>query len=466
MTKPTILLVDDDPSLRTVTKYHLQSAGYEVRLAVDGQEALELYKAEAPDLTITDVQMPKVNGMQLLAEVRRLDPQALVIVITAYGSIENAVEAMKQGAYDYLTKPFSRDALLPVVKRAMEYKALRHDNLHLRQELIDKYRFENIIGGSQKMQKLFADITRISQTDSTVLIEGESGTGKELVARAIHYHSPRKGSRFVAVNCPGIPESLLESELFGHVKGSFTGALANKPGKFELADGGTIFLDEIADMEPGLQAKLLRVLQEREVDKVGGTSPVKVDVRVIAATNKNLREQVDKGKFRPDLYYRIGVVPLKLPPLRERIEDIPLLVEHFLQKYKSPECKVEQPVYRMFQAYPWPGNVRELENVIEQALVLGAQRNLITAADLPEHIRQAETESPQICLDIPPQGLVLEDLEKELVAQALRKTGGNQTKAATLLGISRQSLIYRMEKFGLKPYTDSPSDIKLSGGNT
>lgn len=452
MSAKRILLVDDDPSLCRVTQFQLTQAGYEVVTANRGDEGLRKFKEECPDLVITDLKMPGLDGVELLTEVKRIAPQSLVIVITAHGSIETAITAMKRGAHDYLRKPFEKDELLVVVEKALNYQGLVESNLHLQEELLQRYRFDNIVGASAAMEKVFNIIRRVSQTDSTVMLQGESGTGKELIARAIHYSSPRQKKPFVAVNCPAIPEHLMESELFGHVKGSFTGALTDRAGKFETANGGTIFLDEIADMRLDLQSKLLRVLQEQEIDKVGGKGPVKIDVRVVAATNKDLKQCVDDGKFREDLYYRLSVVPIRLPALRERKEDIPLLVQHFLRDLGAPQIKVDPEVYRALQAYSFPGNVRELHNVVEQTYVLRQREDRLTLDDLPDLIRSVNGTlgDGKLRLEIPPEGINLEEVEKELIGLALKKAEGNQNKAAQLLGITRQTLIYRMEKYGFK----------------
>ena len=450
MSPSRILLVDDDASLCRVTQFQLEESGYEVITASCGEDGLKFHKEQNPDLIITDLKMPGMDGLELLTEIKRLTPHALVIVITAHGSIDTAVNAMKCGAYDYLCKPFERDELLAVIAKALEYQGLVRENAHLHAELLGRYRFDEIIGGSAAMEKVFQIVGRVSRTDSTVLLQGESGTGKELIARAIHYTSPRQKKPFIPVNCPAIPEQLMESELFGHVKGAFTGALGERAGKFELADGGTVFLDEIADMRLDLQSKLLRVLQEKEIEKVGGQKPVRIDVRVIAATNKDLQRLVDEQKFRSDLYYRLSVVPLRLPSLRERLDDIPLLVQHFLQELDAPTVAVEPDVYDALKGFHWPGNVRELHNTIEQALVLRHSEDRITLDDVPEHIRHHDSMPSALDLKFPPGGIKLDDVEKQLIETAIHKSDGNQTQAAQLLGITRQTLIYRMEKHGLR----------------
>lgn len=445
-----ILLVDDDPSLSRVTQFQLQEAGYEVNTAANGKAGLQVFRESPPDLVITDIKMPEMDGLTFLSEIKRLAPHALAIVITAHGSIDTAIAAMKRGAYDYLCKPFERDELLVLVEKALEYQGLVRENIHLQEELLQRYKFENIVGGSEVMEHVFSTIRRLGRSDSTVLLEGESGTGKELIARAIHYSSPRQKKAFVAVNCPAIPEQLMESEFFGHVRGAFTGALNDRIGKFEQADGGTIFLDEIADMRLDLQSKLLRVLQEKEIIRIGSQKTIKINVRVIAATNKNLKHCVEKGEFREDLYYRLSVVPVRLPSLRERLDDIPLLVQHFLRELGGVNVEVEPEVYRVMQQYSWPGNIRELRNAVEQAFVLRQDESKLSVHDIPQHIRFQPAGRTSLLLDIPPEGIQLEEVEKSLIELALQKAGGNQTRAAQLLGITRQTLIYRLEKYNLK----------------
>jgi len=388
--------------------------------------------------------------MEVLAKVRQQDAHIPVIVITAYGTIESAVEAMKHGAFDYITKPVSRDELRLVLEKAVRMRRLEKENVELRAEVTDRYRFESIIGSSGKMKEVLDLAGRVAVSDASLLITGESGTGKELLARGVHFNSRRADGPFVAVNCAAIPDSLIESELFGHVRGAFTGAVKDKEGKFELADGGTLFLDEIADLRIDLQAKILRALQEREVDRVGGGTPRSVDVRVIAATNKDIERAVREGVFREDLYYRLNVITLFIPPLRDRKEDISLLVSHFLKKFnKDADVRFDPGALSVLTAYGWPGNVRELENVIERASVL-RRGALITKDDLPEKLKKERPGVEDIILNLPEQGISLEDLEKSLIIKALDKHKGNQTRAAEYLGITRPTLIYRMEKFGLK----------------
>ena len=450
MKKSSLLLIDDDDSLRRVMEFSLTEAGHTVQTAASGEDGLRLFEKGAFDAVITDITMPGMSGMVVLAKVHQRVPAIPVIVITAYGTIESAVEAMKQGAFDYITKPFNRDELRLTLGKALKMRRLEQENVELRAEVTDRYCFENIIGSSGKMKEVLDLAGRVAASDANVLITGESGTGKELLAKGVHFNSPRASGPFVAVNCAAIPEALIESELFGHVKGSFTGAIRDKEGKFELADGGTLFLDEIGDLRIDLQAKILRALQEREIDRVGGGKPVSVDVRVIAATNKDIERAVKEGIFREDLYYRLNVITLLIPPLRERKEDIPLLVSHFLKKFNTAgDIHMDAAALETLTAYGWPGNVRELENVIERASVL-RRGLLITREELPEKLKKEKTGVEDIILNLPEQGISLEELEKGLIIKALEKHKGNQTRAAEFLGITRPTLIYRMEKFRLK----------------
>lgn len=450
MKRPSILLIDDDDSLRRVVEFSLTEAGYAVQPAASGEEGMRLFEKGPFDAVITDITMPGMSGMDVLAAVRSHEGRVPVIIITAYGTIESAVEAMKQGAFDYVTKPFNRDELRLTVERALTMRRLERENSELRAEVTGKYRFENIIGTSETIREVLELAGRVAGSDTTILITGESGTGKELLAKGIHYNSPRLHGPFVAVNCAAIPEHLLESELFGHVRGAFTGAVRDKAGKFELADGGTLFLDEIGDLRIDLQAKLLRVLQDRQIDRVGGSRPVSVDVRVVAATNKDIEREVRNGAFREDLYYRLSVIPLHMPPLRERKDDIPLLINHFLRKFNpAQDITLDHESLSALTAYGWPGNVRELENVIERASVLKRGASL-TLSDLPDKIKKEKASVENIVLNLPDEGIRLEDLEKNLIIKALERNKGNQTRAAEYLGITRPTLIYRMEKYGIK----------------
>lgn len=419
--------------------------------ASSGEEGLRLLEEEEVELVITDIRMPGMDGMDVLRRVKELSPQVPVMIITAYGTVETAVEAMRIGAFDYITKPFNRAELKLKAKKALQIKELERENIRLKSELSDKFKFENIIGSSEKMQKLFEFIKRVSVTDATVLITGESGTGKELVAKAIHYNSLRGEKPFIVVNCSSIPKELLESELFGHLKGSFTGAIKDKPGKFQMAHKGTMFLDEIGDMELDLQAKILRAIQEREVEPVGGRNPIKVDVRIIAATNQDLDEAVRNGRFREDLYYRLNVIPIRLPPLRERKEDIPLLAQHFLQKYgRGKDIEFSREALELLSDYSWPGNVRELGNVCERLVILSTGK-VINEKDLPEKIREGICRADDLVLKLPDEGISLEELEKRVILKALERSDWNQTKAAEFLRIPRHVLLYRLEKFKIIP---------------
>ncbi|MBZ5639450.1 MAG: sigma-54 dependent transcriptional regulator [Acidobacteriia bacterium] len=447
-----VLLVDDDPSLRRVVEYQLGEAGYAVVGAETGEQAIETLRREPFDLLLTDVLMPGMDGITLVDRARMLRPDTAAIVITAHGDVATAVRAMQLGALDFLEKPFTRDRLLVSIRRALEFVGLRDENRRLRAAVQEHGGFESIVGTSSPLRRVMSDLALAADSDATVLLLGESGTGKELAAKAIHLRSRRKDGPFAVVNCAAIPEGLVESELFGHRRGSFTGATEDRRGKFETASGGTLFLDEVAELPLPVQPRLLRALQEGEVDKVGAPSPVRVDVRLVAATHADLEARVKEGAFREDLYYRLNVVPLLLPPLRERREDIPLLVEHFLLKHAKrhgrPIPKFEPEVLDRFDRYPWPGNVRELENVVERLLVLSREPS-VSEADLPEALLADLPTFGRVRLDIPPDGISLEEVEKGLLVESLRRSQGNQTRAARFLGISRQTLIYRLKKFGL-----------------
>jgi two-component system NtrC family response regulator len=448
--KSSILLIDDDDSLRRVMEFSLTEAGHTVRTAASGEDGLQLFDKDPFDAVITDITMPGMSGMDVLAKVHQRDAHIPVIVITAYGTIESAVEAMKKGAFDYITKPVSRDELRLTLEKAIRMRRLEKENVELRAEVTDRYRFDSIVGSSEKIREVLDLAGRVAVSDASLLITGETGTGKELLAKGVHFNSRRAEGPFIAVNCGAIPDALIESELFGHVRGAFTGAVKDKEGKFELADGGTLFLDEIGDLRIDLQAKILRALQEREVDRVGGGKPVSVDVRVIAATNKDIEQAVKEGAFREDLYYRLNVITLVIPPLRERKEDILLLASHFLKKFnKDADVRLDAGALSALTLYGWPGNVRELENVIERASVL-KRGALITRDELPEKLKKEKPGVEDIILNLPERGISLEDLEKSLIIKALDKHKGNQTRAAEYLGITRPTLIYRMEKFGLK----------------
>lgn len=441
-----ILVIDDEQSMVDVIGEMLHREDIKVYQTTSGSEALEIIGGKPLDAVICDIKMSPIDGMEVLRETKKINPQASFVMITAYGSIESAVECMRAGAYDYITKPFAMEELRLLVKRALEHQRLLKENLVLKEEVREKYHFDNIVGKSEAMQRIYEMMEKIAQTDSTVLIYGESGTGKELVAKALHYHSPRKGKLFVAINCGGLPEGLLESELFGHVKGAFTGAISDKMGLFQVADGGTIFLDEVSATSPTIQVKLLRVLQEKEIKRVGDTKDIQVNVRVLTATNKRLDEEVKKGGFREDLYYRLSVIPLELPRLRERKEDIPLLVRHFLEKYSGSEkenLKVITPeVMDAFLNYDWPGNVRELENVIERAVTLCEGDNILPK-DLPDKLLEGIGSAGK---PVVPANLkdVMKQKEKEYIQKILQQTGGDKKAAAKLLEIDLATLYRKL----------------------
>ena len=453
MMKTRILVVDDDESLRRVLQVQLEQEGYLVATAASAQQTLSMLGVRSYDLVISDLRMPGLSGLELLQHIRSQYPQTIIIILTAFGTVETAVDAMKSGAYDYLTKPVHPDELSLVIGRALEHLRLIEEVQTLRVSLNQKYGFENILGHSDALLQVLDTAARAARTSSTVLIRGETGTGKEMLARAIHFNSPRKDRPLITINCAAIPKELLESELFGHKKGAFTGAVADKKGKIEIADGGTLFLDEIGEMPPELQVKLLRLIQDGEIEKVGAELRNKIDVRVIAATHRDLQAMIEDGTFREDLYYRLAVIPLSLPPLRERLEDIPDLVHYFFrksqQKTERPELTMSPSLLPYFTHYRWPGNVRELENVVERMIVL-ARCNEITVQDLPEFLRHQPTGMEALEIDLPPQGISLEAIEKELILKALEKCDWNQTHAARYLDISRKTLIYRMERHGIR----------------
>ncbi|SNB44735.1 sigma-54 dependent transcriptional regulator [Geobacter sp. DSM 9736] len=447
---PQILIIDDDTSLRRVLEYNLQEEGYEVLTAADGEAGMALFDLHRPPLVITDLKMPGMNGFQLLAAVKERAPETLVIVITAFGAVETAVEAMKLGAYDYITKPFNRDELKLVVRKALQLKGLSDENQRLREELTDRADFRNIVGISRRMEQVFQVVRKVADSEATVLITGESGTGKELIARAVHSLSSRRKGPFIPINCAAIPRDLLESELFGHVKGAFTGAIRDKTGKFQMADGGTLFLDEVGELPLELQPKLLRALQERSVEPVGGHGEQKLDVRVVAATNMDMEKAIEEGTFREDLYYRLSVIPLHLPPLRERRDDIPVLVKHFATKHGAPQVTFSAEAMNAMQNYRWPGNVRELENSVERILIM-RNGDVINISEIPDKIREGRAERGGAkIVNLPEEGYSLEQLEREIVVEALERNGWNQTQAARFLRIPRHTLIYRMEKYNIQ----------------
>lgn len=446
--KAKILVIDDDTSLRRVLEYNLQEEGYEVKTAASGEEGLMRLEPFGPNIVITDMKMTGMDGMKVLKSVREQSPETLVIIITAFGSVDAAVEAMKAGAYDYITKPFNRDALRLTVKKALQFSGLAEENKRLKLVLSDRADFRTIIGSSKEMEKLFAVIRKIADTETSVLITGESGTGKELVARSLHAASSRRDGPFITINCAAIPRDLLESELFGHTRGAFTGAIKDKTGKFQLANGGTIFLDEVGELALELQPKLLRALQEKEVEPVGGTKVEKLDVRVISATNLDIDRAVEEGSFREDLYYRLAVIPLHLPPLRERREDIQLLIRYFTSKHGGEAVSFEKGTLELLKIYNWPGNVRELENTVERLLIM-RNSDTITVDELPAKFRK-ERKTESTIIRLPEEGYSLEQLEREIVVEALERNAWNQTAAARFLRIPRHTLIYRIEKYGIE----------------
>lgn len=452
-----ILVVDDEKSMRDFLALVLKKEGYFVAVSSDGEEAIKILQKDIFDLVITDVKMPKMSGIDVLKAVKETSSETLVIMITAFASTETAIEALKEGAYDYITKPFQIEEVKLIIRNALEKRRLRAENLLLRRELKGLATFENIIGKSEKIQKVFETVRKVADTSSNILIFGESGTGKELIARSIHFDSRRKDKPFVTVNCSALPETLLESELFGHMKGSFTGAISNKEGLFEVANGGTIFLDEIGETSPAIQVKLLRVLQEKEFRRIGGTKDVRVDVRIIAATNKDLDRAVADGTFREDLYYRLDVIPIHLPPLRERLDDIPLLVQHFLTKLSQTAGKdikgITPEALQLLKAQEWRGNVRELENVIERVIAL-------VTGDMigPEDLRgcfQKPSQKDGWALPLPEEGLDLEELlnrlEREFLLKALERTRWVKKEAAKLLQMDFRAFRYRLAKHKVTP---------------
>ncbi|MGI8641354.1 MAG: sigma-54-dependent transcriptional regulator [Pyrinomonadaceae bacterium] len=447
----TILLADDDVNLRRVLEFQLDEAGYRVLTAQDGAEAFEIFTNNDVDCVVSDLRMPKVSGLELLEKIKAANAEIPIIVITAFGEVETAVTAMKAGAFDYINKPFNRDEILLTLERALNFSETKNENRQLR-ELVDKeFRLDNIIGESPQMRTVLNLVGRVSRSDATVLITGESGTGKELVAKGIHFSGKRAGKPFIPINCAAIPESLIEAELFGYKRGSFTGAAFDTKGKFENASSGTLFLDEISQMPLVLQPKLLRVLQEQEIVRLGESSPRKIDVRIIAATNQNLEKMVEQKTFREDLYFRLAVVPVNLPPLRTRREDIPLLINHFFRRAKEKHgfdnLKMGREVVNVLSNYLFPGNVRELENLIERMVVLSDEKSLILQ-DLPENISRPVQIFGNVKFELPAESISLDEVEGEIIRYALEMHNGNQSQTARYLGITRSALIYRMQKIG------------------
>ncbi|AOT69182.1 sigma-54-dependent transcriptional regulator [Geosporobacter ferrireducens] len=446
-----ILIADDEKNMRWVLAKNLKEVGLAVIEAKDGEEAFHQFLDTEPDMVIVDYRMPKIDGMEVLRRIGTINEKTPVIMITAHGNMEAAVEAMKLGAIDYVSKPFDIEELMIKVKKALNLNELNQEITYLRNTIAETFD-KKIIGSTKRMYQIFELVEKIADTNATVLITGESGTGKELIASAIHNKSSRKNKPYIRVNCGAIPENLLESELFGYEKGAFTGAMNRKQGRFDRAQGGTIFLDEIGELSMALQVKLLRVLQEREFERVGGTELIKADVRIVAATNRNLEKMVEEGSFREDLLYRLKVIPIQIPPLRERKEDIPVLIDFFIDKYAKEmnkgDVQLNRDVMEILMNYDFPGNIRELENIIERMVILSSGGCITTALLSVEVVKGAYLNKQDIFI-LPEEGIILEELEKSLVRQALERVGGNQTQAARLLGISRHALIYRIEKFNL-----------------
>lgn len=463
-----ILIIDDEKSILDLLSVVFKKEGYRVRATLSAKKALELLNKEEFGLILTDIKLPEMSGFEILKRVRESKPDIAVVMITAYGNVKQAVEALKAGAFDYVVKPFDVDELKIIVAKALEKKRLQEENILLRKELKEKSSFETVIGKSKKIKQIYSMIEKIAGTDSTILVTGESGTGKELAARAIHSLSPREENRFVSINCGALPENLLESELFGHVEGAFTGAVADKVGLFEVAQRGTLFLDEVGEMAPWTQVKLLRTLQDKKIRRVGGTEEAAIDVRIIAATNQDLKKKISEGKFREDLFYRLNVISFEMPPLRERKEDVPLFVNHFLKKYSMEIGKsmkrITPDVMKLFESYPWPGNIRELENVIERTVAI-EDRETITLDSLPDELltarKREETDllfQKNFCLTS-----FLDEAAQSYIKQARLLSGGNLKKTASLLGISYRNLRYLIDKYKLK--TDQETDEKEAKAN-
>ncbi len=449
---PEILLVDDEKSVRTTLSMFLKKAGYTIEESSNGNDTIEKINQKFYDLIITDLKMKPVDGMEVLKNAKEVNPMTEVIVMTAFGTVESGVEAMKLGAYDYILKPFNKDEFLILVSKALEHKQLLAEVEKLQEGLKEKYKFENIVGNSKKMLDVISLVSKVAPMDSTVLISGDSGTGKELIANAIHINSKRKNRSFITINCGAIPEHLQESELFGHIRGAFTGAVRDKIGLFQEANGGTLFLDEIGETALSTQVKLLRFLQDGEIRRVGENEPLRVNVRLLVATNKNLEQEIEKGNFREDLFYRINVIPIHMPPLRARKDDVALLVNHFLEKYKKKTSKkiegISSDAMRLLSGYSWPGNVRELENVMERAVILSTH-NVITAEDLPDSLfTKAEKLDSKASFD---EECTLEELNKKYILKILDSYSWNQKKASALLGISTTTLWRKLKSYGIEP---------------
>jgi two-component system, NtrC family, response regulator AtoC len=449
-----LLLVEDEAPLREAIAEQLTDSGYHVEQAGTGEDAIERLADFAFDIIVTDLRLPGVDGSAVVEAAVERYPHIIAIVVTGYGTVKDAVDAIKHGAWDFVSKPFQIDELLHVLDSALEQRRLKSENAYLRAQLEERYRFEGIVGKSRAMARLFQLLETVASTNSTILITGETGSGKEVVARAIHHNSPRRVHRFVALNCSAIPETLLEAELFGHVRGAFTGAVGNRQGRLEQAHRGTLFLDEVGTMSAALQMKLLRVLQEREFERIGDSHTVKVDVRIIAATNSDLARMVADGQFREDLFYRLNVIPVQVPPLRERKEDIALLVAHFVDKFRtdssSSPITVSQSAMRRLMAFRWPGNVRQLENAIERAIAFAGGRSQIDDCDLPIEVQQAEEPALSAALALPDEGIDLDDfiarIERELIQRSLERTHGNKGQAARLLNVKRTTLVEKIKR--------------------
>ncbi|HTZ99981.1 MAG TPA: sigma-54 dependent transcriptional regulator [Candidatus Aquilonibacter sp.] len=455
--KPTILIVEDEAKMRRLLELQLAEEGFQARIAPDAESALQIFSKDPSDIVVTDFKLPGMTGLEFLHALKRIDAGVPVIMMTAYGTVESAVDAMKAGASDYVLKPFSLAELVLVIRKELAAHALREENRDLREALGRRYEYKNIVATSDKMQAVLSLVERVAPTNATVLIGGESGVGKDLIARAIHEHSQRSSGPFVKINSTAIPENLLESELFGYEKGAFSGATSSKPGKFELADKGTLFLDEIGDVPPAIQVKLLRVLQEREFERLGGTKTIKVDVRLIAATNRDLRAALEEGTFREDLYYRLNVVAIDIPPLRDRKEDIPALADFFLEKFAResgrPAPKITPQALKLLMDFHWPGNIRELENILARSVTLSTSPAL-DVADI--HLDEArprprgESSAPVL-----PEGITLDQWEQEIIREALRRANGNKSQAARALGLSRNALRYRLSQMGVPDPQDA-----------
>ncbi len=453
MNNYSILIIDDEKAQREVLTGYLKKKGFQIYSAENGEEGIKIVNDNSVDIIFSDFKMPGISGLEVLEQVKKINPGISFVIITAYGTVENAVKAIRTGAYDYITKPVDLDELDILIERIIETRNLKSENLLLKNQLQEKYKLTSIPSQSAKMQEVISLAVRVAESKATVLITGENGTGKEVLAKSIHFISPRKDKPFIAVNVPALTETLLESELFGHEKGAFTGADKMRKGRFEMADKGTIFLDEIGDIPPNLQVKLLRVLQEHQIERVGGTESIDIDVRIIAATNQNLEKKIKEGTFREDLYYRLNIVAVHIPPLRDRKEDILPFIEYFMNKYSKENGKenfeISKETVDLLLKYKFPGNVRELENIIERAVVL-ARNNIITVNDLPMTLKELKTEDAEIHSDNNTLTEQVEALEKRLIYDALKKTNGNQTQAGKILGITERNLRYKLNKYGIK----------------